>query len=103
MQKLNMIHIHRVYNFKMTQIFRLAKNFNIANATLIKDVALAGMTRWIECRPVNWKFAGSIPSQGTCLGCGHVPSWGYARGNWSMFLSHIYISLPLFLPSFSSL
>ena len=53
MQKLNMIHIHRVYNFKMTQIFRLAKNFNIANATLIKDVALAGMTRWIECRPVN--------------------------------------------------
>ena len=30
--------------------------------------ALAGVAQWIECRPVNQKVAGSIPSQGTCLG-----------------------------------
>ena len=30
---------------------------------------------------------------------GQVPSWGRARGNPSMFLSHIHASLPLFLSS----
>ena len=29
---------------------------------------------------------------------GQVPTWGQARGNWSMLLCHIYVSLPLFLP-----
>ena len=29
-----------------------------------------------------------------------VPSWGCARGNQSMFLSHIDVSLPFFLPPF---
>ena len=33
-------------------------------------LTLAGVAHWIECRPVNWKVAGSIPSQGTGLGCG---------------------------------
>ena len=33
------------------------------------DGALAGVAQWIECQPVNQKVAGSIPSQGTCLGC----------------------------------
>ena len=28
---------------------------------------------------------------------GQVPGWGHVRGNQSMFLSHIDISLPLFL------
>ena len=35
--------------------------------------ALAGVAQWIECRPVNQRVAGSIPSQGTCLGCGPGP------------------------------
>ena len=30
--------------------------------------APAGVAQWIECRPVNQRVAGSIPSQGTCLG-----------------------------------
>ena len=30
--------------------------------------ALAGIAQWIECRPVNQRVAGLIPSQGTCLG-----------------------------------
>ena len=35
--------------------------------------ALAGVAQWSECRPVNQRVAGSIPSQGTCLGCGPGP------------------------------
>ena len=32
--------------------------------------ALVGVPQWIECWPTNQKVTGSIPSQGTCLGCG---------------------------------
>ena len=32
-------------------------------------VALAGVTRWIECQPANQRVAGSIPSQGMRRGC----------------------------------
>ena len=35
--------------------------------------------RWLEPRPVNRKVAGSIPSQGTCLGCGFSPGPGRLR------------------------
>ena len=35
--------------------------------------ALAGVAQWIECRPTNHRVAGSIPSQGTRLGCGPGP------------------------------
>ena len=31
--------------------------------------ALAGVAQWIECRPANQRVTGSIPIQGTCLGC----------------------------------
>ena len=36
-------------------------------------MALAGVAQWIECKPVNQRVAGSIPSQGTCLGFGPGP------------------------------
>ena len=35
--------------------------------------ALAGVAKWIECRPVNQWVTSSIPSQGSCLGCGPGP------------------------------
>ena len=40
--------------------------------TDIKTVlsALAGVSQWIECQPANQRVASSIPSHGTCLGCG---------------------------------
>ena len=50
-----------------------------------------GVAQWVECWPVNQRVSGSIPSQGTCLGCG-------LRGNPLMFLSHIDVSLPFSLP-----
>ena len=34
---------------------------------------------------------------------GQVPSWGHVGGNQSMYLSHIDVSLPLFLLPFPSL
>ena len=60
--------------------------------------ALAGVAQWIEHWPVNEMVAGSIPSQGTCLGCGPGPQWGAHERQ-----PHIDVSLPLFLPPFPSL
>ena len=60
----------------------------------INKSALAGVALWIECRPVNWKVAGSIPSQGTRLGCGPGPQWGAHEKQ-----PYTDVSLPLSLPS----
>ena len=38
--------------------------------------ALAGVAQWIEHPPANQKRAGSILSQGTCLGFGPGPQLG---------------------------
>ena len=35
--------------------------------------ALPGVAQWAGCHPGNQKVAGSIPGQGTCLGCGFCP------------------------------
>ena len=57
--------------------------------------ALAGVAQWIECRPVNQRVAGWIPSQGTCLGCGLGPSGGHLTGNHTL----IFLSLSFSFPS----
>ena len=61
----------------------------------ISFVALAGIAQWIERRPANQKVSGSIPSQGTCLGCRPGPWWGARKKQ-----PHTDVSLPL--PSLSS-
>ena len=43
------------------------------NVMGLRSTALAGVAQWIECQPANQRAAGSIPSQGTCLGCGPGP------------------------------
>ena len=40
---------------------------------ILRISALAGVAQWIEYQPENQSVAGSIPSQGTCLGCGPGP------------------------------
>ena len=61
-----------------------------------KFPVLAGVAQWIEHWPANQKVAGSIPSQGTCLGCGPGPQWGtYERQQ------HIDVSLSPSLPPLS--
>ena len=39
----------------------------------LSKTPLAGVAQCIERRPANQRVAGSIPSQGTCLGCGPGP------------------------------
>ena len=63
-----------------------------------EEVALAGVAQWIECRAVNQRVAGLIPSQGTHLGC-RPGSQCRARERQP----HIDVSLSLFLPPFPSL
>ena len=37
------------------------------------NMALSGVAQWTERQPVNQSVTDSIPSQGTCLGCGPGP------------------------------
>ena len=53
------------------------------------SLALAGVTQWTGHWPAICKFEGSIPCEGTCLGCGPGP-W---LGLWEK-QPHICISLP---------
>ena len=39
-------------------------------------IALAGVAQCIDYEPVNQRVTGSIPSQGTCLGCRPGPQQG---------------------------
>ena len=61
-------------------------------------VSLAGAAHWIECQSANQKVAGSVLIRAHAWVAGQVPGWGHVRGNQLMFLSHINVSLPLFLP-----
>ena len=63
-----------------------------------KPVALVGVAQWVECGRLNRKITGSIPSQGTCLGCRPGPQLGAHERQ-----PHIDVSLPLFVPPFPSL
>ena len=38
--------------------------------------ALSGILQWVGSHPANQEVTGSIPSQGTCLGCGPSPQLG---------------------------
>ena len=49
---------------------------------------------WLECRPINRKVTSSIPGQGTCLGCGSVPSTQYTCER-----QPVNVSLSFSLPS----
>ena len=60
--------------------------------------ALAAVVQWIEHWPVSQRIVSSIPSQGTCLGCGPGPQLGTGEEQ-----PHIDVSPPLFLPPFPSL
>ena len=51
---------------------------------------------WMDHHPIHQKFAGSVPDQGTCLGCGFHPGWGMHRRHPTMSLS-LSLSLSLCL------
>ena len=52
--------------------------------------SLPGVAQWIERRPANQSITGSIPSQGTCLGCRPGPQQGSHERQ-----PHIDVSPPL--------
>ena len=60
-----------------------------------RALALAGVTQWIERRPANQKVAGSIPSQGPCLGCRltRSPVGGGGERKLIMYFLHPDVSL----------
>ena len=59
--------------------------------------ALAGVAQWTECQPGNQRVAGSIPSQGTRLGCRPGPQLGACvKQLLDVSLTHQCFSLSLF-------
>ena len=88
----------------------IAAQFTIAKCC--KQPKCPSINKWIKklcyspgwCSSVDWaqaanqRVTGSIPSQGTCLGCGPGPQWGPRERQ-----PHIDVSLPLFFPPFPSL
>ena len=58
-------------------------------------LALAGVAQWIERQPANRQVTGSIPSQGTCLGCRPGPQLAECE---KQLMS---VSLACFSPSLS--
>ena len=70
---------------------------SVYNLKKTKTLTLAGASQWIECWPANQRVASSIPSQGTCLGCGPGHQLGVCKRQ-----PHTDVSLPLFLPPFPS-
>ena len=70
----------------------------------ILKAALANVAQLVGHHPIKQKVAGSIPGQGKSLGGRPGPRLGTcARSNRLMFLSHVDISLTLFLPPFPTL
>lgn len=56
----------------------------------------ASVAQLVEHHPVHEDIAGSIPGQGSCLGCRFGPQ---SRQVWkTIFLSHINVSLPFSPP-----
>ena len=58
---------------------------------------LAGVAQWTAHGPENQRVTGSIPSQGTCLGCGPGAQQGACERQ-----PHINVSFLLFFPPFPS-
>ena len=59
------------------------------------NTALASVAQLVGAPSHTLEVVGWIPGQEKYLGCGSGPGWTRLRGNQSMFLSHINVSLPL--------
>ena len=70
-------------------------------STLTPIKRMSPVAQWPECQPTNQRVAGSISSQGTCLGCwpGRSPvgGAGEATTHWCFSLS-LSLSPPSLLP-----
>ena len=60
-------------------------------------LALAAVAQRVECQPASRKVTSSIPSQGTCLGCGPGPQLGACERQPVGVSPSLHPSLPLSL------
>ena len=65
--------------------FSVQDSFNVHST--YDPVALAKCLHWSQHHPVHQRVAGSIPGQGTCLGCSFNPLSACIGGNQLMSLS----------------
>ena len=65
-------------------------------------MALTGVAQLVGSHPTKQKVEVHFLVRAHAWVLGQVPSGGHARGNQWMFLSHIHVTLPLFLPLFPS-
>ena len=63
--------------------------------------ALAGVAQGLSAVLRTEGLPVRLPLRAHAWVVGKVPSWGHARGNQSIYLLHIAVSLPLFLCPFS--
>ena len=85
------VSISRIYHY--SYIYYAVAFHNVRKYLFL---ALTGVAQWVD-HPANQKVAGSIPSQGTCLGCGPGPQLGvHERQLIDVSFAHQYFS-----PSFS--
>ena len=85
--------LHSLHHYKPF-LFRLK-----CLSEVLKDQCHPGWYSSVDSAwAVNQRAAGSIPSQGTCLGCSPGPQWGPRERQ-----PHTDVSFPLFLHPFPSL
>ena len=56
--------------------FTVVQAQNPRESGSLGSFAQTGVSRWAGCHPANHKVTGSIPGQGTCLGCMFCPGQG---------------------------
>ena len=69
---------------------------------LLKKTVYAPCLVWLSGLSANLLTKGSLvqfPVRAHAWVAGQVPSWGCVRGNQSIYLSHIVVSLPFSFPS----
>ena len=60
----------------------------------------SGWLSWLECCPIHWKVAGSISSEGICLGCGFDTQSGHIQEATDQCFFHVDVSFSLLSPTF---
>ena len=93
------LHVARYNDHFFFQYFGSIFCYNTADYPfLLKHIlALAGVTQWIECQAANQSVAGSIPGQGTCLGCRPGRQEGLCeKQSYTDVLSLFLLSFPSF-------
>ena len=90
--------LNKYQNKKWIHSSNLRKTIKLTKSRISNKISvLAGVAQRIDCQLVNQRAAGSIPSQGTCLGYRPGTQWGRVRGNHTLTFLSLSFSLPSLL------